>query len=126
MIVMDSSGWIEIFMEGPRSADFRRFREEADAILVPTVVLYEVHKLALREGSREAAVEIAGDLSSYKVIDLDGELALEAAGHSLRHQLPMADAMVYATAQAHGALLVTGDKHFANLPGVEYLPLSET
>jgi predicted nucleic acid-binding protein len=33
----------------------------------------------------------------------------------------MADAMVYATAQAYGAVLVTGDRHFAGLPGVECL-----
>jgi predicted nuclease of predicted toxin-antitoxin system len=32
----------------------------------------------------------------------------------------MADAMVYATARLHAALLVTCDKDFADLAGVEY------
>jgi predicted nucleic acid-binding protein len=34
----------------------------------------------------------------------------------------VADAIVYSAAQAHDATLVTSDEHFANLPGVKYLP----
>ncbi len=44
-----------------------------------------------------------------------------AADVSLEHGLPMADAMVYASAQANRALLVTLDADFKGLPDVEYL-----
>jgi predicted nucleic acid-binding protein len=40
---------------------------------------------------------------------------------ALRHGLAMADAIVYATAQDHGAQLVTGDADLKDLPGVVYV-----
>lgn len=48
---------------------------------------------------------------------MDEPLALEAADVSLRFGLAMADSLVYATAQQHGATLVTGDSDFDGLPG---------
>jgi predicted nucleic acid-binding protein len=41
------------------------------------------------------------------VIPLTERVALDAADVSLQHGLAMADAIVYATAQAHDAVLVT-------------------
>ena len=41
-------------------------------------------------------------------------------GHRLK--LPLADSIIYATAQAHGATLWTQDAHFDGLPGVRYTP----
>ena len=121
MIVMDSSGWVEVFMAGPRQPEFQRRLREADGVLVPTTVLYEVYKIAKREVSEELANELAGELKSHQLVPLDEGLALEAADLSLQHKLAMADAVVYAAARAHQAALVTGDAHFAGLPGVEYL-----
>jgi predicted nucleic acid-binding protein len=118
---MDSSGWIEIFMDAPRCAEFRRRRDEADGILVPTIVLYEVYKIALREATSDLASEIASHLRGYHLVPLDDKLAVDAADYSLQHKLAMADAIVYAVAQAFGAVLVTGDVHFEGLPGVEYV-----
>jgi predicted nucleic acid-binding protein len=37
-----------------------------------------------------------------------------------QHKLATADAIVYATAQGHGAELLTCDAHFAMLPAVLY------
>ena len=53
---------------------------------------------------------------------LTDELALVAADLSLAHKLPMADSIVLATAQAHGADVVTSDADFADIPGVVYIP----
>jgi toxin FitB len=53
-----------------------------------------------------------------RVIDIDRNLALEAAANGL----PMADSLIYATAQAHNATLWTQDAHFEGLPGVKYFP----
>ena len=66
--------------------------------------------------------EAAARLKAATVVPLDERLALDAADLSLRCKLPLADAVVYATAQAHGAVLVTGDAHFKTLPGVHYIP----
>jgi predicted nucleic acid-binding protein len=52
---------------------------------------------------------------------VDQEIALSAAVISLQHELPMADALIYATAEINGAELVTSDAHFKGLPRVTFL-----
>jgi len=121
LTVIDSSGWIEIFTGGPLAGAFRQRVEGAKALLVPTIVLYEVYKVIRREASEEQADEAAAWLKGLTLIPLDDRLALEAADYSLRHRLSLADAVVYATAQAHHATLITSDEHFRGLPEVEYL-----
>ncbi len=124
MIVMDSTGWLEMFLGGPSAEDFYRRWREADSVVVPTIEIFEVYKVLLREASEEAADEGTGRMRLMTVVPLSDDLAIEAADFSHRHGLPMADAIIYATARAHQALLITSDAHFADLPGVEYLPLS--
>ena len=51
-----------------------------------------------------------------KVIDIDSDIALAAVGNGL----PMADSLIYATAQAHGAVVWTQDAHFDGLASVRY------
>lgn len=121
MTVVDSSGWIEIFTGGRLASKFRQRLEGAEALVVPTIVLYEVYRVIRREASEEEADEAAAYLRGLTLIPLDDRLALEAADYSLRHKLSLADAVVYATAQAHHATLVTSDEHFQGLPGVEYV-----
>ncbi len=49
---------------------------------------------------------------------VEGDIALAAATFSIRYSLPMADALLYATAQSRTAQFITSDAHFGNLPGV--------
>jgi predicted nucleic acid-binding protein len=55
-----------------------------------------------------------------KVVDLSATLALNAARLSAEESMPMADAMIYATAQAHDATLWTQDVHFQGKRNVQY------
>ena len=126
MIVVDSSGWIEIFTGGPRRRDFRDWVDRADEVLVPTLVLYEVYKVIRRGASEDEADAAIARLRKFTVVSLDEALAVEAADLSLNHRLAMADAVVYATAQARGAAVITSDSHFEGLPGVEYLDKAGT
>ena len=48
------------------------------------------------------------------------DVALSAALISVKRKLPMADSLIFATAQAHGAVLWTQDDDFEGLPGVNY------
>lgn len=122
MIVVDSSGWIEIFTDGPLRRDFRSWIDQADEVLVPTLVVYEVYKVIRRGASEDEADQAIARLRQCTVVPLDDALAVEAADFSLQRGLAMADAVVYATAQAQGVPLVTSDRHFQGLPGVEYIP----
>ncbi len=122
MIVIDSSGWIEYFVDGPNADRYGRYLKRPTEILTPTIVLYEVYKHAKRLVGEEAAIEALGLLYKTQILQLDDELALMAADVSLEHRLPMADAIVYATALRHEAGLVTSDADFRDLPGVTYIP----
>lgn len=120
MTLVDSSGWIEFFADGPLADEYARVLEAGD-LLVPSIVLYEVYKVIRREVSEEAALLAVARMRQGTVVALDETAALEAADASLLHGLAMADAIVYSAAQAHEATLVTSDEHFANLSGVRYL-----
>ena len=58
-------------------------------------------------------------------VPLSDSLALAAADVSLEFRLAMADSIVYATALAEDAELVTSDSDLRNLPGVTFLPKAE-
>ena len=120
MRVIDSSGWIEYFTNGP-VADFYEPHITAPDILTPSIVLYEVYKLIRREGTEEQALIAAAQLQNTTIVELDASLALEAAEISLTHHLAMADAIVYATALRFEAELFTSDTDLKALPGVTYI-----
>jgi predicted nucleic acid-binding protein len=121
--VVDSSGWVEFLGNGPKADAFAKYLENPETLLLPTVVVYEVYKKMLREQSRTLAEKFLSIAFSFqeREIGLDVSLAAFAASTSLRSNLPMADAIIYATAQAHQAQLITSDAHFTGLPGVTVL-----
>ncbi|MDP3031535.1 MAG: PIN domain-containing protein, partial [Rhodocyclaceae bacterium] len=54
------------------------------------------------------------------VLDVNEAIALYAGKISIEKQLPMADALIYATAILHNATILTQDAHFEGLPQVKY------
>ena len=121
VVLVDSSGWLE-YITGDEKADaFGEVLQRDVQVLVPTIVLYEVLKiLLLRAGKSEADVFLSEALRR-RVVDLTETIALAAASLSIDHKLPMADAIIYATARAHRAELITSDAHFTDLPGAVVL-----
>lgn len=118
MLVVDSSGWIEYFTGGPRARAYARYLEGREPILTPAVVLYEVYKKVKRERGEELALLCVSQLNKTELVALDQPIALLAADLSLELSLPMADALVLATARSRGARLVTSDADFRGIPGV--------
>lgn len=116
--VVDSSGWLEYFTDSDRADLFAPAIEDTEHLLVPVISIYEVFKKVLRERGEDDALQVASLMQAGRVVDLDGELVLEAA----RHSLPLADSLIYATALRHGAILWTQDEHFKDLPEVRYFP----
>jgi predicted nucleic acid-binding protein len=119
--VIDSSGWIEFFTDGPQAEHYAPY-VMGEGIITPTIVLYEVYKIIRREATEEQALMAAAHLQAKTVVALDETLALEAAEASLEHGLAMADAIVFATARRYDAELATGDADLGELPGVTFLP----
>ena len=120
-ILLDSSGWIEFFTDGPLAARYATYLTPRHTIVTPTIVLYEVYKKIKRERSEETALLFAGRLQGTEVIQLTESIAYLAADLGLRHGLAMADAIVYATAKDQRAEVVTSDADLKDLPGVLYV-----
>ena len=89
-------------------------------LLVPVVCLYEVFKKINVVADEARALQAVAQMLQGRVVTVSEPIALDAAMVSIRHALPMADSMIYATARAHRALVWTQDAHFKNLPGVNY------
>jgi predicted nucleic acid-binding protein len=118
--VVDSSGWIEYFTEGPNAGFFAGAIEDVDELIVPALVIYEVFKWVSRERGETEALRSVAQMQLGEVVELDSKLAIYAARLSLQSKLPMADSMVYATARAREAVLWTQDDDFEGLDDVKY------
>ncbi|MEM7481792.1 MAG: type II toxin-antitoxin system VapC family toxin [Acidobacteriota bacterium] len=124
MNLVDSSGWLEFFSDGPLADHYAEYLADPSKVLTPTVVLYEVYKWIKRSRSEEEALIVAARLTGTMVVSLQPTVALEAGDLSLEHGLAMADALIYATALHHQASVITSDADFEHLPGVVYLAKS--
>lgn len=122
MKVADSCVWIEVLASGPLTSIFLPVIAQPADLVVPTMVLLEVHKWVAREIGSDKADLVAGQMHRGRVEPLTSTVALEASDLSRAHQLATADATIYAHAQIAGVTLVTCDRHFEGLPGVEYYP----
>ncbi len=120
MNVVDSSGWLEYFADGPAAAFFAPAIEKTAELVVPTLSLYEVFKRILQQRDESAALSAVAVMQQGKVVDLSAPLALSAAAIGAEFKLPLADSVIYATARAYEATLWTQDADFENLPHVRY------
>jgi predicted nucleic acid-binding protein len=118
MILIDSSGWIEFFSEGPRVLKYSSYLKDLSNIVTPTIVVYEVYKKIKKDRTEEEALLAVSLMKKTSLIPLEESIALLAADLSLKYTLPMADAMVYATALEKNAELITSDAHFKDLEKV--------
>ena len=112
LFLVDSSGWVEFMGDGPQAERFAPYFEHEDRLLVPAIVLYEVYKKLLSTHGSTIADRFLSAALRARVVPIDERLALLAARISLDRRLAMANAMIYATALAAGAHLVTSDTHF--------------
>jgi len=122
MILVDSSGWLEYFADGPNAAAFERVLINTEKLLVPTLCLYEVFKVVLRERGEDEALQAVALMRQGEVVDLTAEIALLGARTSLDFQIPLADSIILATARLHGAIIWTQDADFKDVRGVKYIP----
>ena len=126
MNVVDSSGWIEYFTEGPNSGFFSSAIERVNELIVPAVCIYEVFKWVSRERGETQALKAIAHMQLGEVVDLDSKLAIFAARLGLQAKLPLADSIVLATARAQEAILWTQDDDFEGLDDVKYITKKKT
>ena len=121
MNVVDSSGWIEYFMNGVYAGYFASPIRDTENLIVPTICIYEVFKRVLLELGDNKALKTIGQMSLGAAVDLDRKIAMRAAQISLETKLAMADSIILATARIYAATLWTQDEHFKEIKSVRYI-----
>ena len=122
MRVVDTSAWIEWLTGSALGKKLLKQFPDKPQCIVPTIVQLELSKWLVREVDEEAADQVIAFTQICQVVPLDTETALAAAEACRAHKLATADAIIFATAQAHAAQLLTCDAHFGGLPGVTLVP----
>jgi len=118
--VVDSSGWIEFFRAGANGPVFRPVIEDRNHLLVPTIALFEVHRVLSRSLPADLVNRCLDVMRLGRVLDLTDARAVAASHIAARHKLAMADAAMYAIALEFGASFWTQDVDYQGLPGVRY------
>jgi predicted nucleic acid-binding protein len=120
MNLVDSSAWLAFFADTKNASKFQGAIEDTRRLLVPTIVIYEVSKVLLREQGEELAIVAQAHMQQGKILDLTTEIAVNSASISLKCRLPMADSIILASARSHNARLWTQDDDFKGIPQVKY------
>ena len=120
MNVVDSCGWLEYFSDGPNAEKFAEPIQATSTLIVPTLCMYEVFKVALREKGEDAALQVVAVMKQGQEAGLNSNLAIQAAKNSFDLKMPMADAIILTTARAYQAIVWTQDDDFAGINGVKY------
>jgi predicted nucleic acid-binding protein len=121
MNVVDSSGWLEYFADAPNADFFALAIENASELVVPSLNIYEVFKRVLQQRGEDDALQAVGVMAQGLIVDLNMEIAINAAKISVELRWPMADSIILATARAYSATFWTQDADFQDIEGVQYV-----
>lgn len=83
MNIVDSSGWLEYFADGPNADCFAKPLGNVLELLVPTIILYEVFKVVCRQRGEDSALQATALMQQGRIIELSSSIALLAAKLSL-------------------------------------------
>jgi predicted nucleic acid-binding protein len=123
--IVDSSGWLEVLVDGPNAPAFMEVIANGD-LIVPAITIFEVTKRARLLGTVADAQRIESHMRRFQVADLTADRASAAVVVSLKHKLPMADSLIYAAALEFNATVWTQDDDFEGLERVRYIAKPKT
>lgn len=122
MNIIDSSGWLEYFADGPNANQYLPPLNDTSSLIIPVITIYEVFKVVLRESDENAALQAVAAMQKGTIIDFNANLAMNASKLSLQYHLPMADSIILATARAYNCIIWTQDSDFQHIEDVNYFP----
>ena len=120
MNIVDSSAWLAYFAGERNSNFFAEAIEDTELLIVPVICIHEVFNVVLREKGEDDALQAISAMQQGIVVDLDSDLALEAAVIGHEEYLAFADSVIYAVAKRHDATVWTQDQHFSGRTNVRY------
>ncbi len=94
----------------------RSIFDTSKATYASSISLYEVYKLSISEEDRTVAeIRVNSIKKGFTIVDVDPIIAEEAARISHRVKVPMADALIMATARKLRVPCATDDPHFTEV-----------
>ncbi|MDQ6967426.1 MAG: type II toxin-antitoxin system VapC family toxin [Mariprofundaceae bacterium] len=120
MIILDSSCWLEYFLNGKRADSYAAIIEAHSEVIVSAIVLHEVFKVTMRASGEDSALAVAGVLQQFPIIPVDENIAMFSVKLGQQFGLAMADSIMLATAHINHATLWTQDADFKGLAKVKY------
>jgi len=119
MNLVDSSGWLEYFADGPNASFFEPPILDLKNLIVPTLSLFEVFKRIIQQKDEGAALQAIAVMQQGKVIDLSTALSIDAARLSVELKIVMADSIMLATSRSYDTVLWTQDSDFTDIENVK-------
>ncbi|MFP4384002.1 MAG: type II toxin-antitoxin system VapC family toxin [Spirochaetia bacterium] len=124
MNLVDSCGWIEYFSDSPNADFYADAIEDIDELIVPTVCIAEVFKKLYITVNENSALIAIAHMRQGKTIPLTDSIALAAATFGIDEKLPFAESVIYATGIISKARILTQDRYFKGLEGIQFLDIS--
>jgi predicted nucleic acid-binding protein len=104
------------------SVQLRKLRmlyDESRERLVSSVTIFEIFKLSMeKEGADVAELRARAIRNEFEVVSIDWEIAREGGRFGARLRIPMADALIMATAKKLRLPVVTDDPHYTEVKRV--------
>lgn len=105
--------------DGSTTNALRTIFDESKTAYASAISIYEVYKLTLEhEDKAVAQLRAAAIEREFVVVDVDAEIAKEGARINHKLRVPMADALIMATAKRLRVPCVTDDPHFTEVKRV--------
>jgi predicted nucleic acid-binding protein len=117
----DTRFLIELFYSGePATKDkIRNSLLISRPNFLSTAALSEIYKLTLEKEGKVVADVRANSLSrDFRLVDVDKEVAVQAAQIKHKHGIPFADSLIASTARVLKVPCYTDDPHFRGIEGV--------
>ena len=114
--LVDSSVWIAYLFNGLH----KDIIDSENVLMVSSLSIFEIKKKLIRSDIEKNKVERSIEFIKKRslVIDVTPEISEMAINLSIENKLPMVDSIIYASAIANNAVLLTLDNDFRNLKGV--------
>ena len=122
-LVYDTRFFVEHFYSRDQNI-LNLTRKEIDASvpkkLVSVIAIHEFYRLNLERAGREVSRMRARMIEdAFEVVDVNREIALEAAELRKRYAVPMGDGLIAATTKIAGAICVTDDPHIRSIKEIK-------
>ncbi|MEK6964251.1 MAG: PIN domain-containing protein [Nanoarchaeota archaeon] len=119
--LVDSSVWIDYLLAESKPA--KDILEQTANMFTSALTLFEVKKKMLQKKLSQEDVQTAMAIMAKRgpLLVPTTEICNLAAELSVTHNLAAMDALIYATAQHHKLMLVTGDNDFRKLKEVKII-----